>query len=70
MAVTLIFRDGQAIKEEIALLGFTQESFAKLINVDSSMLNQYLNDKKRMRPTTAKKIANGLKKQVIDVFVV
>lgn len=69
MSVTLELKDAEETKRSIAMLGLSQEEFANMIGINASMLNQYLNSKKRPNAKTAKKIALGLKVKVKDIFL-
>lgn len=69
MPITLELKDPEYTKRSIALLGLTQEEFANQIGINSSMLNSYLNGKKKPSAKTAQKIATGLSTKVKDIFL-
>ncbi len=69
MGTTLEFKDPDEVRGIIALQGDTLRSFAKRVGISETSLNRYLFKTKRLRPTTAKKISDGLNAKVGDIFL-
>lgn len=57
------------LSDRIMLSGFSLRGFAKHIGVADNTLNNLINHNQSPRPKTAKKIANGLNKNVNDIFL-
>lgn len=70
MTVTLKFREPNHVKEEIAMHGESIAGFSRRIKVNYSLMIEYLNGKKFPSPPTAKKIADGLNVEIVDIFFV
>lgn len=68
MSITLKFRDSSKIKEKIAMRGESISDFSKRAKINYSLMTEYLNDKKRPSPPTAKKIAIALNEEIKDIF--
>lgn len=67
---TFHLKSSQNTKLLIALKGLTLRKFASEIEVSHSFLSQVLNGKRRPSAVVAKKIADGLCKEVVDIFFV
>lgn len=70
MAFTLKFRDPVNVKGKIAMKGESVAGFARRIEVNYSLMIEYLNCKKYPSPPTAKKIADGLGCEIEDIFFI
>ncbi|WP_288846641.1 helix-turn-helix transcriptional regulator [uncultured Fructobacillus sp.] len=68
MTETLQFKDLEGTRKMIKMSGENFASFSKKVKVDPSMMSNYLTGKKFPSPPTAKKIANGLGKDMYDIF--
>ena len=68
--VVINIKDSFHIKKLIALKGRSIRGFSKDIGVSHSHLSQVLNEKKRLSPTTAKKIADGLDLNMAEFFLI
>jgi len=68
MALTLKFRNPDNIKEKIAMGGESVAGFSRRIKVNYSLMIEYLNGKKFPSPPTAKKIADGIRVEIVDIF--
>ncbi|CAM3098568.1 helix-turn-helix transcriptional regulator [Leuconostoc rapi] len=68
MALTLKFRNSDKVKEDIAMHGESIAGFSRRIEVNYSLMIEYLNGKKFPSPPTAKKIADGLDVKIVDIF--
>lgn len=58
------------LRFQIALNGFSLRSFSKEIGISHSFLSQIINQKKKPSATTAKKISNGLEKNIEYFFLI
>lgn len=68
--ITFELKEPKKTKLLIALNGHTIRSFSKEIKVSSSFLTQVLNTDRKASAKTAKKISEGLGKEIEDIFFV
>ncbi|MEQ6050176.1 helix-turn-helix transcriptional regulator [Lysinibacillus capsici] len=67
---TFKLKSYQSTKLAIALRGLTLRGFASEIGISHSFLSQILNGKRSPSAVVAKKIANGLKVEIEDIFLI
>lgn len=67
---TFELKEPKKIKIFIALKGFTIRSFSLKIGISHSFLSQILNSQRKASPKTAKKIADGLNKDMNEIFLI
>lgn len=60
--------DSNKTKKDIALKGYSINSFAKKINSAPSYVSRVLNNKQLPSPPFAKKMADGLGVMIKDIF--
>ncbi|MGE7667380.1 helix-turn-helix domain-containing protein [Ureibacillus composti] len=63
-------KDNQNIKLMIALKGKSLRSFSKEIKVSHSYLSQIINGKRTPSAGVARKISDGLSKEMEDIFLI
>lgn len=68
--ITFELKNPKEIRLAIAFKGYSLRSFAKKINISNSFLTQILNENRKVSPMTAKKIAEGLEKEIDDIFFI
>ncbi|MFP7242385.1 helix-turn-helix domain-containing protein [Pediococcus pentosaceus] len=66
---TLKIKNPAKLRDRIAMNGETLTSFSSRVGIELSMLSNYLNEKKRLSPTTAKKIADGVGLDMHEIFL-
>lgn len=69
MGATFKIKDPDKFVEMISFQGETLRSFSKRIGISETAFSRYINQNRRLRPTTAKKIADGLNKSIGDIFL-
>ena len=67
---TFHLKSSQKTKLLIALKGLTLRSFASEIGISHSFLSQVLNEKRKPSAVVVKKIADGLGREMVDIFLV
>ena len=70
MAVRVVIKDGVQLMREIALCGLSQSQFADAVGISACYLNQLVNGERKPSPSMAKRIAEGLGKDMQELFVV
>lgn len=63
-------KDLNKFREMLAVKGFTQRSFAKLISISGPYMNQIVNGDRNPGPKVAKKICDGLDVEFDDIFFI
>ncbi len=63
-------KDSLKTRLSIAESGRSLRGFAKTIGMSHAYLSQILNEKRTPSPTIAYKIANGLGKEIGDIFLI
>lgn len=69
MGTTFKIKNPDKFVEKIALRGDTLRSFSRRTGISETAFNKYINQSGRLRPTTAKKIADELHEQIDDIFL-
>jgi transcriptional regulator with XRE-family HTH domain len=65
---TLKFINVEQTREDIALTGMSERTFAKKNKLSISSLNSFLNNKRDPSRDSALKIAKGLDKEITEIF--
>lgn len=65
-----LLKSSRDTKLLIALKGLTLRGFASYIGVSHSFLSQVLNGKRKPSAVVAKKIADGLGKEIEEIFLI
>lgn len=68
--ISFELKEPKRMKVFIALEGFTIRSFSQKIGISHSFLSQILNSQRKASPKTAKKIADGLNKNLNEIFLI
>lgn len=70
MAVRVILKDGAQLIKAIALCGLSQSKFADEVGISACYFSQLIRGERKPSPGMAKRIAEGLGKEMQDLFIV
>ena len=68
--IEMLLKDGEKLREDIVISGHNLKSFSRKIGISHNYLVQIANKDKNPGPVTAKKICDGLNKQIGEYFFV